>query len=322
MKSMARLMVTGVFSCALFFSGANVQAGFDTHGGSGVTCPNPADPKQDTIELLDSFEAKTLDKVSLPAESMAPEKVWEMGIERLDAYPILQAKLVALKNFWSRHLVDLDPGLRLLPIDDTAGRFIPIHCALKQVAAFDEAARAIWIDRNYFDRLSSRDQGVFWLHETLYVISRTGQMVPPGKANSYPVRRLIAQLLSSKRDDAAIRSWVDRIQLVHPVGIYTQDIHGLPGCAVELAADVPKGEIVIRPRSASMPCYTGQWQSISAQIPEYRYGFDPVSMVPQWIGGALPNLHLMPYLNYVPEKTYMIDLPALGYLGHSVPEYP
>lgn len=156
-------------------------AGFAGHetgnGGGGVKC---ATGGQTTLQLLDLWEG-------IRFRGLAYSEKLPMGAQLAHAYRML-------RNQGSKHFVTmviyhstmfeirikdatdssvfLPDDIALVPPSDTAARYLPKHCELVGIAAYDDTAEQLMIDREYFDLLSEADKAGLILHEAVYKVLR------------------------------------------------------------------------------------------------------------------------------------------------------
>ena len=164
-------------------------------GGSAIVC---RDSSNEIIraELLDIFEGQKRFGMTIPTYTTNnPDQQVRTALTKLSSKPGLASYVVKIYSDVYAHRVFLPGDIALQTSNDLGTDYtvsIIDGCHLEQIGYY-ESDGTLRIATNVYNHLSSTAQAGFWLHETLYRLTRT----LAGASDSAEARKLVAELLAT-----------------------------------------------------------------------------------------------------------------------------
>lgn len=142
-------------------------------GGFVIACPETP-VSAASVQLLDIYEIENQHTVVPVTGDLKKEYVDAVGRlnARLGAPNYVQENGEAIQKNLTRFfqsIVWVDQADNL-PIADDLGKkpWIPSQCQIRQMAYFDDASQRIYVNRELFQKLNTRDQAALVLHELFF----------------------------------------------------------------------------------------------------------------------------------------------------------
>ena len=163
-------------------------------GGSAVVCRN-RDNAIVRAELLDIFEGQKRFGMTIPAETTDPTIQVQDALDKLGSKPAFAAYVTQIYTdvYAHRTFLPLDTALQT---SNDLGTDYPAYildgCHLEQIGYYESDGQ-LSIATNVYNHLSPTAQAGFWLHETLYRLTRT----LADATDSAGARKLTAELLAT-----------------------------------------------------------------------------------------------------------------------------
>lgn len=183
-------LALGLSLLALSLSGfaqGSDRGGHDGGGGNGVVCYNPQGLIE-SVELLDFFEGRMLEGLSIPEYQGNYKAIYQSVIEKSASSGIL--KTMKQGNRLQAGFKFLPEGVRLNPINDSSEIFIPVNCKIEQLANFQGLSR-IFIVKDFWNKLSETAKAGLLMHEFLWYMERES-----GAKKSSRARRTVARFFA------------------------------------------------------------------------------------------------------------------------------
>jgi hypothetical protein len=192
----------------LFASTPAMAGGMSTGGGSASVCRETRDGRNEirTGEMLDILEGAWRLKIKIRDIPVPPHEQVLSAIQRLAGEPALMAFVRQTYEDIAARKILLNPMIGLHTSHDLGtdqAVYILAGCPLEQVGYYEADGR-LRIARSVFDFLSPTNQAAFFLHETLYRLTRTVR----NATDSAGTRQLVAKLLSNSLTDEQVTTAV------------------------------------------------------------------------------------------------------------------
>lgn len=196
-------MLFGILISINVYANESIQGGVDGGGGKSVVCRN-SDGSIKSAELLDIFEGRVMDKLTIPS---IKKDYFLLGLEMVEKLSKGRGEnfLKTLKSSFAFADVRkniLPEGVTLEPTDDSYHIILPDpkSCKVEQLAIYQQDS--LYINGDIWKVLDDTNKAALMLHEGLYKIFRSF-----GEKNSIRTRKHVARVFAGVEPTAV---WSDK----------------------------------------------------------------------------------------------------------------
>lgn len=190
----------GVIFCAVALSAPAIAGIRDVgNGGVGIFCEKETDPAN-RVQLFDLYEGLILKNLKPLDSSLDFENYALSFADHLD-------QIIDSKMKFKERIIGIFSMFRFMPqgvglklTDDVSNFIYPKACKLVQILNFNNGF--VYVDRDYWDQLSSTGKAAAILHEAIYTYARERKedaTVNDGDTTSERTRRAVALLMAGKK---------------------------------------------------------------------------------------------------------------------------
>lgn len=163
-----------LFSFGLLVSSLSFATGTETSGGGGVAVCRDQNKKIASAEMLDLFEAQFRFNYVVSKSSTLSARDQLINVIKKIENPVFQKQVYQTAAQIINSVQFLPPGIGMAPTTDLGKEYaviVPEGCVIEPVG-FYESDGTLKISRSVYQALSETDKAAFFLHESIYKLSR------------------------------------------------------------------------------------------------------------------------------------------------------